>query len=286
MTADDNDDSCQKGANSSPPVPSETGVSDANQIRPSGVESTHGKGRVDWDPVFATVAKIVGDREVAVEVCREARQRQESLPACELSSIEDPQARALDLASRLAFERLLASIDWENQRRYAFKCTDKSLAAADEVLEGVRDALARMSADKLARVRDREKYINSMVHNKAMDWNRDRRRQRENAEWLHAMTITQYDSDGISTRALAGHDAMRLLNEIKQPRVRQAFILCKWDGYTAKEAAEIMGIEEVTVRGYLAVAAAFFSTLDGHRKRERVRGTRLSGLFKRKEGKK
>jgi RNA polymerase sigma factor (sigma-70 family) len=57
-----------------------------------------------------------------------------------------------------------------------------------------------------------------------------------------------------------------LLQRIKQPRVREAFILRKRDELSNKEIAQTMGISEDTVKEYLARAAEQLPTLDGHHK--------------------
>lgn len=155
------------------------------------------------------------------------------------------------------------TFDWTSLRGYVFSITD-CLAVANDLVQVIRQKMERMTAEEWLGISDRNEYIDRIAHDRAMDWLAEEKRQRDAAKRLKKATVLDPD----------------VLRRIKQPRVREAFILRNEHGLSAKEIAKLMGIREDTVKEYLAKAADQLSTLDGNleswRKRARLTGSTQS----------
>lgn len=130
------------------------------------------------------------------------------------------------------------TFEWTSLRRYVFSIT-KCLAGADSVVQVVRQTVGQMTAAEWRRISNRHEHIYGMARDQAKDWLAEGQRQR----------------DAAKVATVAG-DLATQSRRIKQPRVREAFILRKRDGLAAKEIARIMGgISEDTVKEYIGKAA-------------------------------
>lgn len=155
-----------------------------------------------------------------------------------------PSAPAPRPLQSIGWEGVL-TFDWTSLHGYVFSITNR-LAGADDVVRVIRQKMERMSAEEWLDISNRNEYIYSRAHDQAMDWLAEEKRQRDAAKRVKKATVPDRD----------------VFRRIKQPRVRQAFILRKQQGLSAKEIARAMGIREDTVKEYLAKAAEQFFTLD------------------------
>lgn len=138
----------------------------------------------------------------------------------------------------------MLTFDWSSLRGYVFEITN-CLAGANGIVQAVKQKAGRMTEDEWRGIRNRNKYIYRMAHDHALVWLADEKRQRAAAKRVKKTTILDPD----------------LLQRIKQPRARQAFILRKQYGLSAKEIAKEMDLGVDTVKEYLAIAAKQFPTL-------------------------
>jgi len=150
---------------------------------------------------------------------------------------------------------LLETFDWTSVRSFVFTVIN-GLAGADDIVEVTRQKVGRITAAEWRGISNRHEHIYRMAHDQAKDWLAAEQRQRDAAR-----------------EAAVPGDLAIPLRRIKQPRVRQAFILRK-QNLSGKEIARIMGISEDTVKEYLTKAAEQVDGRDqGWRKRVRLTGS-------------
>ena len=165
-----------------------------------------------------------------------------------------PSAPAPRPLQSIGWEGVL-TFDWTSLRGYVLSITD-CLAGTNDVVRVIRQKMERMTAEEWLGISNRNEYIDRMAHDQAMDWLAAEKRQRDAAKRLKKATVLDHS----------------VLRRIKQPRVREAFIMRMQQGLSAKEIARSMGIREDTVKEYLSKAA---EQMDGNLKswRKRARPT-------------
>ena len=169
-----------------------------------------------------------------------------------------PSAPAPRPLQSIGWEGVL-KFDWKSLHRYVYSITNR-LAGADDVVRVIRQKMERMSAEEWLGISNRNEYIDRMARDQAMDWLAEEKRQHDAAKRLKKATVPD-------------HEVLR----IKQPRVRQAFILRMQKRLSAKEIARSMGIREDTVKEYLSKAAEQMDgNLERWRKRARPTGSTQS----------
>jgi RNA polymerase sigma-70 factor, ECF subfamily len=149
-----------------------------------------------------------------------------------------------------------------------FRAEYRSVVRALVIVAGSLQAAEDLAQDAFARTFERWDRVRAMaapagyVYRAALNLHRSRLRRAAVAVRLGGRVGPQGPGDGGGGDPSAGHEVREMLRSLPATQ-REALMLVEWLGYSAEEAASILGIRPVSVRGRLHRARASLRTRFG-----------------------
>jgi RNA polymerase sigma factor (sigma-70 family) len=234
--------------------------------------------RIDHEQLAQLVRELMSrlpvqrDREVLERVYLEEESRTSVRLSLNLTDVQLSQIlwrarrRFRDVLTRSEVADSLAEVADVNRSvllARAHRIT-RELDAAEDI---VQDTLQKLTLRHREGIQSLHDYALMSIERSARYWQSEKQREARRIDHRACPEDCVAEGD-FDVRLQAQEELIRVLARLS-PKVRQAFIYCKWWGYTLEEAAGEMGITVSTVKEHLRSAAKSFSQL-----REKASGGR------------